>query len=82
MRGGAGDRGACTLELLGTGTGGVAEGNHSSLLRSMAPLQEDEDLILGDTYYDETCRQQGRQVTNHTGNKAVEERRRAVVSRK
>ena len=45
---GTGDRGAFTLELLGKGLGGVADGNHGLLSRSMAPSQEDEESILGD----------------------------------
>ena len=80
--GGAADGGAFTLELLGKGLGRAADGNHVSLSRSMAPIQEDEDSILGDMYQDKTGRQQGRQMMKQTGNKAVKERRRAVASRK
>ena len=70
------------MELLGKGPGRAAHGNHVSLSRSMAPSQEDEESILRVTYQDETDRQQGRQVVKQAGNKAVEERRRAVTSRK
>ena len=80
--GGAADRGAFTLELLGKGLGGAADGNHVSLPRSMAPIQEDKDSILGEMYHDKTGRQEGRRVMKHTGNKSVEEMRRAVASRK
>ena len=60
----------------------MADGNHGLLLRSMAPSQEDKDSILGDTYHDKTGRQRGRQVMKHVGNETVEERQRAVASRK
>ena len=60
----------------------MADGNHGLLSRSMAPIQRDEDLILGNRYPDKTGRQQGRQVMTHVGNEAAEERRRAVASRK
>ena len=52
------------------------------LSRSMAPSQEDEDSILGDTYHDKTCRQRGRHVMKQAGDEAVKERRRAVAIRK
>ena len=80
--GGAADRGAFTLDLLGKGLGGALDENHVFLSRSMAPIQEDEDSILGDMYYDKTGRQQGRRMMKQRGNKAVKERRRAVASRK
>ena len=80
--GGAGEWGAFTLDMLGKGLGGAADGNHIFLSRSMAPIQEDEDSILGDMYQDKTGRQQGRQMMKQRGNKAVKERRRAVASRK
>ena len=70
---GTGDRGVFTLDLLGKGPGGTADRNHGSMSRSMAPTREDEDSILGDTYYDETGRRRGRQVIKQVGNKAVEE---------
>ena len=71
-----------TLELLGKDPGGAADRNHGLLSRSMAPIQEDEDSILGDTYHDETGRRQGRQVMKQASDKAAEERRRAVTIRK
>ena len=80
--GGAADRGAFTLELLGKGLGGAADKNHVSLPRSMAPIQEDKDSILGEMYHNKTGRQQDRRIMKQAGNKAVEERRRAVASRK
>ena len=80
--GGAGDRGAFTLDMLGKGLGGAADGNHVFLSRSMAPIQEDDDSILGGMYHNKTGRQQGRWVMKQAGNKAVEEMRRAVASRK
>ena len=80
--GGAGEWGAFTLDMLGKGLGGAADGNHVSLPRSMAPIQEDKDSILGEIYHNKTGRQQGRRVMKQTGNKAVKERRRAVASRK
>ena len=40
---GKGTKGVFTPELLGKGSGGVADGNHVLLLRSMAPSQEDKD---------------------------------------
>ena len=53
---GPGTGGAFTLELLGKGPGEAVDGSHISLSRSMVPIQEDKELILGDTYHEETCR--------------------------
>ena len=52
------------------------------LSRSMAPSQEDEDSILGNTYHDKTGRQRGRHVMKHVGDEVAEERRSDVASRK
>ena len=68
--------------MLGKVPVGAADGNHGSLLRSMAPSQEDKESILGDTYHNKTGRQQGRQMMKQVGDNALKERRRAVVIRK
>ena len=50
------------MELLGKSLGGAADGKHGLLSRSMAPNQEDKESILGDTYHNETGRQQSRRA--------------------
>ena len=63
--GGAGERWAFTLELLGKGLGGAADGNHIFLSRSMARIQEDKDSILG-----EHVSRQDRQATRQADDEA------------
>ena len=50
--------------------------------RRMAPSQDEEESMPGDTYHVKSGRQQGKQVMKQIGDETVEERRRAVASRK
>ena len=40
---------------MGKGPGRAADGNHGLLSRSMAPSQEDENSIMGDTFHNKTA---------------------------
>ena len=50
--------------------------------RRMAPSQDEEESMPGDTYHVKSGRQQGKQVMKQAGDEAVKERRKVMVSRK